>query len=288
MIVINSFKKNYLRQMAEVKSFKENWNVWGKAARDKLGDNPSGQEIFDLVESLDIFFKKSEGASPRRSQSNLASIGNIFECFNQWFLNLLLWNTPIMALRFSKAYVPKIIRDCITVNIQNTHTNSETDIVIFTVPNYQMLKNVEDLNTHLTNNINGVDMVLLQCKTNWRDNAQVPMLWDIVYNSESNLDHVSVGINGVGPMILNSFKYAFVTMPTGKEPAPNTMPVKRVENLTGGNFWLKETKADVAANIKELPYRHFPRYYPEGIPNHIEKNLKDDKDHLFSFLNLNW
>ena len=44
-----------------------------------------------------------------------------------------------------------------------------------------------------------VNFVNLQCKTNWNDNAQVPMLWDIIYSSNEKLNNISVGINGVSP-----------------------------------------------------------------------------------------
>ena len=45
----------------------------------------------------------------------------------------------------------------------------------------------------------------LQCKTNWNDNAQIPMLWDLIYNAQGfKISNISVEIKGIS---LNSFLF---------------------------------------------------------------------------------
>ena len=290
--MINEIKKNYLRSLSNVNSFKERWSIWGPQIRKILGEEPSGEDIFNLVEGLNgIFFPEEKNSKIERGQEEVSQIGNAFKSFNIWFLNLLFWGTPILAMKQSKKFTPKVIRDCITVDISKMHINSDSNILIFNIPNHQLLKDSNSLNQHIEENISNVELIMLQSKTNWSDTVQETMLWDIIYNAEGLPDYVKVGINDFCPQNLHSFKYAFTTWPTGtrKEIEPDSMPVKRVENLTGGNFWLKETKQDVAANIKELPYRHFSRFYPEeGVPSHIEEIREKDKEFLSSFLDLNW
>lgn len=41
------------------------------------------------------------------------------------------------------------------------------------------------LNILVDRDANSIDINVIQCKTNWNDNAQIPMLWDMVYNAQS-------------------------------------------------------------------------------------------------------
>ena len=93
------------------------------------------------------------------------------------------------------------------------------------------------------------------------------MLWDMIYNSESRLSNVSVGINGFSPESLRKFKYGFATVPTIKieKLKPYGVSVLRVKNLTGGNYWGRNTVSDIAASIKEFPSRHFPSMFSEEL-----------------------
>ena len=116
------------------------------------------------------------------------------------------------------------------------------------------------------------------------------MLWDLVYNSNVNLPGVSLGIEGVNTSSVNSFKYAFVTVPSNQisKFSPNSVCVLRLKNLTGGNYWGNQTLRDVATSIKELPNRHFPNYFLGGVSQHLEELVMQNPDYLCSFLNLEW
>ena len=41
--------------------------------------------------------------------------------------------------------------------------------------------NIEKINDFITFNFDKIEINVIQCKTNWNDNAQIPMLWDMIY-----------------------------------------------------------------------------------------------------------
>ncbi len=106
---------------------------------------------------------------------------------------------------------------------------------------------------------------VIQCKTNWNDTAQVPMLWDIVYNTRAFLpgSQVTVGINNHSLSTLRGFTYCFAAVPTNdlNQYGPTKMAVKRVANLSGGNYWGFATRNGVAFSIKEIFNRNFSSGY---------------------------
>ncbi len=99
-----------------------------------------------------------------------------------------------------------------------------------------------------------LEINIIQCKTNWNDNAQIPMLWDMVYSARRFATNITVGRNGYSIQNVKYFSYSFVTVPSNRLDSykPNATSVKRVENLTGGNYWGLPTLHNVAASIKEM------------------------------------
>ena len=56
---------------------------------------------------------------------------------------------------------------------------------------------------------------IIQCKTNWNDNAQVPMLWDMIYSAGGFRGrNITIGRNGYNIQNAQSFTYSFVTVPS--------------------------------------------------------------------------
>jgi hypothetical protein len=82
------------------------------------------------------------------------------------------------------------------------------------------------------------------------------MLWDMIYSAGGFRGRqISVGRNNFSIQQLgNGFTYSFVTVPSVKlENFKNTsLAVKRVYNLSGGNYWGLATKDGVARCIKEI------------------------------------
>ena len=287
--IINEFKLRYLKQLSTVNSLKNSWDVWGEKIEEIVDHQNWGQSTFNIGDKIsDVFLSTKDKG---RSQSGVSGGGAGWECLVTWYLNLLFIDTNIIAVRQNKEFVPQCISDCLTVTISNTQTNTESDILVYSVPEHDQLSGskISNLNDHLATRIDQVDLVVLQCKTNWEDNAQIPMLWDMIYNSESRLNNVSVGINGLNPQSLGKFKYGFVTVPTGKrgqQVKPRLLKVLRVKNLTGGNYWGKPSETDVASSIKEFGGRHFPNAFPSGIINHLNKVREKSRKLTEDFLHL--
>lgn len=291
MIFVREFKKQYLSAQKELKTFRKSWENWYPILQIKL-NNASGQDVLDLGDDLSNIFQTN--APKDRSQQDVSAGGYAWECFIVWYLNLVYWETPVIITRTNKKFVPKCIRDILSVTISNNRTNTESDVIIFNIPEHEMLDsskfNIKALDNHLSSRLKNVDILNLQCKTNWNDNSQIPMLWDMIYNSKSNLPYVSLGDNGVNPNSVRSFKYGFATVPSNElsKIKSTSLCVLRVKNLTGGNFWGHKTKSDVASSIKELPNRNHPEFFVGGISAHIDKQINDHNDLIDKFINLNW
>ena len=282
------YKKNYLNSLSKIPTFSKVWGAWSKNIENEL-QPCNGENLFNIGDKMrEIFFATNEG----RGQKDVSGGGNVWECFVTWYLNLVFWNTPLMAMKMSKKFVPEVLFNCIAVTIANNTSNTESDILVFNVPHYEEFKgnNVNDLNNFITQNIQKIKLWVIQCKTNWADNAQVPMLWDLVYSSSINRSNVTVGNNGLSPSSLGDFRYAFVTCPTQKNLSKfkhNSVNVLRVKHLTGGNFWGTNTKSDIARSIKELPPTIYKNFLG-GVPSHIEKNIRTDSSFPKNFLELSW
>lgn len=284
------FKIKYLQKLASIDSFSSSWQVWRPLVLKHLGSSPTGQDIFDLGDHLSDIFQAN--ASKGRAQSQLSGGGAAWECLVSWYLNFVLWSTPVAVVRQHKSYVPSVINDMLTITISNNQTNTESDVVIFSVPEVEDLNStkLEDLDSHLKNRLADVTLVNLQCKTNWNDNAQVPMLWDMIYNSDSRLPNVSTGVNGVTPQSVGTFRYAFATVPTTSmaKISPNSVCVLRVKNLTGGNYWGQKTKGGVASSIKELTTRNFGTFFDGGVAQTLNRQIQEDPTYISQFLDLDW
>ena len=288
---LHDFKLRYMKQLSSVNSLSNSWEIWGEKLNNFVDEENWGESAFNIGDKLSEVFLSTKDKG--RSQSGVSGGGTGWECLVTWYLNLLLIDTNVIAVRQNKNFVPKCISDCLTVTISNTQTNTESDILVFSIPESEKIQgsSISDFNNHLSKRIDQVDLLVLQCKTNWEDNAQIPMLWDMIYNSESRLNNVSVGINGLNPQSLGKFKYGFVTVPTGKrgeQVKPGLLKVLRVKNLTGGNYWGKPSETDVASSIKEFAGRHYPNSFPSGIINHLNLVRKERKDFTENMFSLNF
>lgn len=106
-------------------------------------------------------------------------------------------------------------------------------------------------------------LINIQCKTNWNDNAQIPMLWNLIFQQArvgtNPPTGFLVGRNGFQIRNLAHFAYSFVTVPTtsgGDNGFTATgMPVRRVASLSGGAFWGHPTKQGICRSLAEF-YGH--------------------------------
>ncbi len=285
-MTLNELKKKSLTHISNIPSFKNSWPTYKNRIENIIGVNPSGNDLFKLGDSLSYIFKPSGGGTSGRSQSNLSSGGTAWECLVVWYLNFIFWNTNVAVAKYKKEIIPQILRQAITVGIGNINSNTESDIVVYGIPNHNSEDSVDEI---LENNIQLCDLSIVQCKTNWNDNSQIPMLWDMIYNSGSaSINRVYVGTNGVSPSSFRNFSYSFFTVPTNtktKHESTSTH-VMRVRNLSGGNYWGHPSKTSVASSVKEYFIRNFSIYFQGSITNHLDNNLNTDPNFISKFLNL--
>ena len=282
------FRLTILNYLASTPSLEKAWDIWQPLINNQLGNPIKGQDIFDLGEHISDIFQgnRVEG----RGQDSVSGGGNAWECIITWYLNLVFWGTNVVATRQNKKFVPEIINNALTVSISNQQTNTESDILVYEIPYSEQSDEVtiNTINKSIQDNLSKTSLSVVQCKTNWNDNAQIPMLWDLIYNSSSfRIPNVSVGVQGVNPYSFKRFAYSFVTVPTVKtEFTPKKLAVLRVKNLTGGNYWGKPNKSGVASCINEFFLRNFPNTFSGGVIEHLENNLINNPKILSKFLNL--
>ena len=287
---VDEFRCDVLKHLSQTKSFQKAWVKWLPIIDSHCGLNPNQQQIFTLGEELSRIFKSNVVTG--RTQSAVSGGGTAWECLITWYLNLSFWGTDIIVTRQNKKFIPKVVSDSLCVTISNHQTNTESDIVVYSIPQIGTttdltLKKINDL---ILVNITSTDIAVVQCKTNWNDNSQIPMLWDLIYNSSSfRIPNVSIGINGVNPGSFRTFYYSFITVPTIKKPLKSThIAVLRVKNLTGGNYWGKSTEAGISSCVNEYFGRNFGSYFVGGVQTHINNQISNDPDYYSRFRNLNF
>lgn len=277
-----------LLKLAETGSFRGGWGVWEPQIRQLCAPAVTPNSIFTLGEHLSELFQSNriEG----RDQASVSGGGSAWECLVAWYLNLVFWGTDVVATRQNRLFVPEQINKALSVTISNQQTNTESDIVVYRVNQDTLGNNVDvgAINAVVAANIHNTDIAVVQCKTNWNDNAQIPMLWDLIYNSSSfRIPNVSVGVGGVNPASFRRFAYAFVTVPTSRGAFnPTSLCVLRVKNMTGGNYWGKPSRQGVAGCLNEFFLRNFPDAFVGGIPHHLGQGIIRSPETLEAFLSM--
>ena len=292
---VDKYRMEILRREWNVKSFKEDHPHFRTEWRKVLGNNPTSEHVKKLGENLRYIMKLLGG---NRDNSAVSRAGTAFECITSWYLNLLLWGTPVIVGK-KHSSLPKVFSDITAVTIDGKRSNSETDLIAFSVPESEtFFGSSTELNRHLEQRITDVDLTIIQTKTNWNENSQIPMLWNLIYSVERfRVPGISVGSNGFIPQSLNQMTYAFVTMPSISDSKlsgykPNSISVKRVRSLSGGNFWCCPNKDEVASALHQFPEINFARHVAEtqrgNLWGHVQQNLDEVSGLLDSFLNLNF
>lgn len=262
---------------------------------DQLTNNlTNAQAVLDLGANLSDIFRGTGGSG--RSQSDVSAGGTAWECLVTYYLNLVFTGTNCVALKYKKGLVPTAMQDATTVSYGNHQTNSESDICVVLYPDdfkfpspQKTIKGYMDrLNAEVARRFVDMQLGVIQCKTNWNDNAQIPMLWDMVYRASFGAGtRITVGRNGrnvrallrqqPGTQSLKGFTYSFVTVPTTRGKfTPTSTAVKRVDNLTGGNYWGQPSVNGVAKSIQEIFLANFGDAFPRGVQHSIQ-NAMDNK-----------
>ena len=276
MNIIEYIREKTVTSLFGMSDFNRSFPLWRPLILNLLGPNYRFHQMLDLGDYLRDIFKSS--GEPGRSQSSVSRGGTTWEGLVSWYLNLNLIGTRAVVIKQSKQLVPTPIADAITVNYGNFASNTESDLISIVFPDdadftrevsghykngkLDYKKTIDDL---CKKHMRDLDVGIIQCKTNWNDNAQIPMLWQMVYSSQgfnptTGGTRVRVGRNGYGIGNFHSFFYAFVTVPSGTRQTTyksGSLPVKRVMNLSGGNYWGMRSSSGVASSIKEFFINNF-------------------------------
>jgi hypothetical protein len=113
------------------------------------------------------------------------------------------------------------------------------------------------------------------------------MLWEIAYSSIGFANkNITIGKNGFSMKHFRKFFYCFVTVPSGKlKYKAGGLPVKRVYNLSGGNYWGLTTSSGVAQSLKEIFNRNFANSWVRGAQKKdVESQLQNG--HELAYFNI--
>jgi hypothetical protein len=283
--LIEDLRKKSIKYTLQIPSMSKVWKKWKVEIKEIIGNPPTVTEVLDLGDNLtNILLATSQSG---RSQSIVKTAGVVWEGLISYYLNLCLIESRTVVVPFVKHLVPEPIRDTMTVKYGNIQSNSESDLLAITFPKQkeftgesketnskEMKKKIDKLTEEYFSEF---ELGNIQCKTNWRDNAQTPMLWDMIYHANGfESRNISVGQNNFDIKSLKKFSYSFVTVPTGDKPAAGSMPVKRVQNISGGNYWGLESQNGVCNSIKEI----FNKNFSGGKNKSLREDLKVGLDKL--------
>lgn len=274
--IVEEYRKMVVKNLFSINSFSEAWPLWKQKINMHFKDK-SVDELTQLGSNLSEVFKSTRSG---RNQSSVSKGGQAWENLVCWYLNLCTIGSKTVVVK--PALLPPSIKDAITVNYGSFISNTEADIVAITFlgkeidvdTSKSIIKQADD---YIHQHLDKIEIHIIQCKTNWNDNAQIPMLWDMIYkvrNFENN--NIAIGRNNFSIKDCHKFSYSFVTVPTVKleKFKENTRAVKRVSNLSGGVFWGEKTKSGVAKSIGELPLHVFFQNQNIKIREVLQTELK--------------
>lgn len=301
----------YFRQLSteslfSTKTLQNCWPIWKVRINEILGEDFNETDIINLGDHLSDIFRTT--GVPGRGQSDVSAGGTAWESLVCWYINLCTVGSRTVAIR-KMSLIPKPIQDAITVNYGNFACNTESDITVITFPDIHdyninlneltIENNGELISTFLKNKFNKqvsdylagrdfdkFEIGVIQCKTNWNDNAQIPMLWDMIYSANGFKGrNITIGREGFNIHDASNFSYSFVTVPSNQRANynSNSVAVKRVTNLSGGNYWGKPTQQHVSRSVKEIFTNNFQTGYPNNIRTEIRNAIPELSDELSYF-----
>lgn len=288
-----------MESLFDTATFTRSWSIWNPYIKKILGESYTERDLINLGDRLsDVFRTTSIGG---RSQGELSGGGNAWESLVCWYINLCTIGSRVVAIK-KMSLVPKPIRDAITVNYGNFACNTESDITVIVFPDLDEYNNEvtdfsvsNDSDTIIPFELKGkfnvaisdylcqrdfsnYEIGVIQCKTNWNDNAQIPMLWDMIYSAGGFRGrNITIGRNGFNIQAIKSFTYSFVTVPSNQNASylSTSVAVKRVTNLSGGNYWGKPSEQHIAKSIKEIFTNNFSSGFRSSLSDDIQSSLID-------------
>lgn len=274
--MIESYRKAAVESAMSTNSAKNSFPHWSESISKITNDRLSGEIIFDLGDHLREIFGASSQGNTRLGENTNSSVsagGAAWESLVCWYLNLCLIGSNVVVIKSKKDLLPRFVTDAIAVKYNNFKSNTEADLIYIAFPKVldwperekkELFSHYFDRVLSTAFSMKEISIGIIQTKTNWNDNAQIPMLWDMVYSAKGFGRNVSVGSKGRSIESFASFTYSFVTVPSQKDVDKNykvtSTAVNRVRNISGGNYWGLPTKNGVADSLNEFIGRNLSDY----------------------------
>ncbi len=277
MTLIEQLRHEAVSDLFRLKGFGGQWKRRRKFLISKLPDSSRKSDVTKLGDHLSDAFRLAGGSN--RSQGNLSIAGTTWEALIVWYLNLCLLGTRAVCLR-GAPLTPSPIKDALSICYESSILRSEPDVVLLSSEALAVAPHAKDrkdllkqVDAIIDDSFSKTGVVNFQCKTNWNDNAQIPMLWNMLYNQARKgaviPNGFAIGRNGYSLKNLGHFGYSFVTVPTQKKgPSgykPNNLDVMRVKTMSAGNYWGHPTRSAICFSIAEF-FNFFNRN-PDVFPN---------------------
>lgn len=290
MNLIESVRAAQMTQIMGIPSFKAGWQARKQFLLSKSGSQ-SRTDLIMLGNCLSEAFLLGKGAG--RSQSGVSTAGVAWEALITWYINLCLAGTEAVCLR-GNAFVPEAVKQALEVSFSNKVLRSESDVLILGLPNASNIvpenptprEMRSALDKFCAQNFDKLGVINIQCKTNWNDNAQVPMLWNMLYTQARKGAMITNGfcIGGSAYSLrgLGYFAYGFATVPTNNwtEYKASDLCVLRAQTMSGGNYWGRPTKNGIARSISTFfsEFSKSPHVFPltSNIGKHSASQLQSD------------
>jgi len=319
MSLIETFRARVIRDIMNMPKMAYSWpHFRGYFARGLASSSPKtadifriGDELYDAFRSNPLPYRKTSGKSKSKAQSLAASGGAVWEGLIVWYLNICFAGSNSVAVK-KKSHLPKFILEALRVTISSSASLTEPDVVVLTIDDPRLdnilpttgkgsnpvkaFKQLLDDSVNVdTNYKKNVKLINIQCKTNWNDTLQTPMLWNLLYASARALSgptssatlpllgaqSITFGENGNYIKDLGEFAYGFITAPTNDVQAytSDSTAVVRARSFTAGHYWGQPTKAHICKSVKEFfninSYLLSPKLNPgSGFANsdpHVDK-----------------
>tara|TARA_Y100000296_G_scaffold19347_1_gene23072 strand:+ start:865 stop:1722 length:858 start_codon:yes stop_codon:yes gene_type:complete len=277
--MIEGLRRNAVLSLHKMGTFSACWPIWRSEIAARTSDLRDPTAIYDLGEQLSqIFALTSSGG---RDQGALSGGGAAWEALVCWYLNVVMIGSRAVVIKQNRSLIPDAFLSAMTVVYGNFPTNTESDLsgIVFpdNFPLHSGQFDSEKLQDYVAGNINEFSLHNIQCKTNWNDNAQIPMLWDMIYSFRGAKNrNVHIGHDGFDLDDLREFTYSFVTVPSQKKAIKaNSMAVQRVRGLSGGNYWGKPTDPHVALGLPSIFKRVFKAGFDGDIKSHVAKQIQN-------------
>lgn len=301
--IVEALRQASITRLFQANVFSGCFTTW-RTSINNLTPAKTSRQVIDLGDRLSEVFRTTGTAG--RGQGDVSGGGAAWESIVCWYLNLCSIGRRTVVIKHHRELIPNCVSDAITVNYRNFVSNTESDLIAIVFPDrpeYSMDKDqipINDENGQLVplytggrnpkynlssvmnalchRDFNELEIHIIQCKTNWNDNAQIPMLWDMIYSATNFRNNVTVGRNGYSIANVARFSYSFVTVPTSRLTGitANSTCVKRVTNISGGNYWGRPTQNNIANSIKEMLQRNLAN----GHTSNFLTTLRDELPRL--------